>query len=129
MDGDALGSLGALYLILKKMWKDVRATNDETIPESFHFLWNTEIVDKDLEIETFKPDIIISLDAASTDQLWITYKEYIAMFDTTPFIVIDHHITNKWFWELNIIDVKASITCELLYAIFWTLWFKMYFYS
>ena len=69
MDGDALGSLGALYLILKKMGKDVKATNDESIPESFHFLGNTEIIDKDLEVEVFQPDIIISVDAASTEQL------------------------------------------------------------
>lgn len=129
MDGDALGSLGALYLILKKMGKDVRATNDESIPESFYFLGNTEIIDKDLEAEVFNPDIIISLDAASKDQLWISYKEGISIFDTVPFIVIDHHITNKWFWTLNIIDPVASSTCELLYSICCTLWFKIFFDS
>jgi nanoRNase/pAp phosphatase (c-di-AMP/oligoRNAs hydrolase) len=38
MDGDALGSLGGLYLILQKLGKNVKAINDETVPAAFSFL-------------------------------------------------------------------------------------------
>ncbi len=124
MDGDALGSLGWLYLLLKKLWKKVYAINDEPIPEAFHFLWNTEIIKPEMETEEKEWDLIISLDAASWSQLWDVYKEFFAIFDTHPFVVIDHHITNNWFWTLNIIDPQYSSTCELVFDIISELWYS-----
>ena len=39
------------------------------------------------------------------------------MFETTPLIVLDHHHSNPAFGMINIIDVDASSTCELLYEV------------
>lgn len=117
MDGDALGSLGGLYLILQKLGKNVKAINDETVPAAFSFLWVNTIIETELNLQDFQPDIIISLDAASPQQLWNTYIKNKTIFDNTSFIVIDHHITNGWFWNLNIIDAKMSSTCEFVYYI------------
>ncbi len=117
MDGDALGSLGWLYFILQKLGKEVKAINDESIPEAFTFLWVDIIIEPTLDIQAFAPDIIISLDAASIGQLGNTYIENKTIFDTIEFIVIDHHITNDWFGNLNLIDPKMSSTCEYIYYI------------
>jgi nanoRNase/pAp phosphatase (c-di-AMP/oligoRNAs hydrolase) len=38
MDPDTFGSMCALYLILKKLEKQVEAINDDTPPETFAFL-------------------------------------------------------------------------------------------
>lgn len=40
--------------------------------------------------------------------------------------MIDHHITNKWYGNLNIIDKDSSSTCELLYEIINKLKYQKY---
>ncbi len=117
MDPDTFWSAWALYFILKKIWKTIILLNDEQAPVEFEFMWSNEIITTSWNLEEFKPDLIISLDAASIEQLWDSYKNNIKTINTTPFIVIDHHITNKWFWTLNIIDTKSSSTCELLFEL------------
>ena len=114
MDGDAWGSLWGLALVLKDMWKQVQAINDDRVPESLDFLWESELIDPDLDVEEYNPDIIISLDAADQDRLWNSYIKWKNIFDAKPLIVIDHHISNPWFWDINIIDVESSSVCELL---------------
>ena len=126
MDPDAFWSLWAFYLILKKNWYNVKATNDEVLPENFKFLVDFDFIEPELDIKKYDPDIIISFDAASLWQLWETYKNFKEIFDNKFFVVIDHHITNKSFWNLNIINHKSSSTCELVYEIIETLDFLNY---
>jgi len=119
MDPDTFWSSSALYYILQKMWKNVVLLNDEEAPEDFEFMQANKTITTNLDLKQFSPDLIISLDAASLEQLWNSYlnnKNYIEE-SNTPFVVIDHHITNKWFWDLNIIDTNSSSTCELLFEI------------
>lgn len=117
MDPDAFGSLWAFYYILKKIWKDVKATNDFLPPENFSFLESSDIIETGIDIAEFNPDLIISFDAASIWQLWETYIKYENIFKQKDFVVIDHHMTNSWFGSINIIDDKYSSTCELAFDI------------
>lgn len=118
MDPDAFWSLTWFYNLLKNIWwYEIKATNDEKTPEEFSFLWNNEIIEPNLDIETFNPDLIISFDASNLEQLWNTYKNYKNVFGNKDFVIIDHHITNPWFWKLNIIDTTASSSCELVFEI------------
>lgn len=117
MDPDTFWSAWALYFILKKIWKKVVLLNDEEAPKEFSFLWANEIISSNYNLKDFNPDLIISLDVASISQLAESYKNNKETIDKIPFIVIDHHITNNWFWTVNIIDSKASSTCELLFEI------------
>ncbi len=118
MDPDAFWSLSAFYYILKdNINKEVIATNDDPRPENFAFLDKNQIFQSNLDLKSFNPDLIISFDAASTDQLWNIYKNNKEIFNNVELIVIDHHITNQGFWKLNIIDTNSSSTCELVYEI------------
>lgn len=117
MDADAFGSLGAFYLILEKIWKNVKAINDFETPEEFNFLLEKRIIEPELDIKNFNPDLIISLDAGSESQLGETFLKNKEIFDEKNFVVIDHHQTNPWFWKLNIICPEYSSTCELIYDI------------
>jgi phosphoesterase RecJ-like protein len=117
MDMDAFWSLSALFDILTTIWKDVRAVNDEEVIGSFSFTWYNQIIETNLDIKEYNPDLIISLDAASLDQLWNSYKNNVDIFNGANFVVIDHHKTNNWFWKINIIDINSSSTCELLFNI------------
>ena len=126
MDPDAMWSLWTLYSILKKLWKNVKATNENLPREDFAFLKSNSIFTEDLNIEKFAPDLIIILDTASTEQLWKPFEDYKHIFENTFKIVIDHHITNPWFWDLNIINTKTSSTCELIFEIIEELDWKEY---
>lgn len=126
MDPDSFWSLWALYYVLKEIWKEVKATNDEKIPEDFSFLRGDKIIEPKLNLKKFNPDLIISLDAASISQLWLTYEENKEIFEKTNLVVIDHHLSNIWFWKINLIDSKSSSTCELLYEILDSIKFKKY---
>jgi len=126
MDPDCFWSLAALYSILKKLNYNVVAINDEKSPVDFDFLWWEGIITPNINIKEFNPDLIISLDAASLDQLWNTYKNNKEIFEKTDFVVFDHHITNPWFGSLNIIDTQASSTCELLFRVLETIWLDIH---
>ncbi len=117
MDWDAWGSLWWLALVLQSMWKEIKCINDDPVPETLQFLWHNDLVEPDLDVATFDPDLIISLDASDTERLWKSYTKWKTVFDKKDLIVIDHHVSNPAFWDLNIIDAKASSTCEILYQI------------
>ncbi len=124
MDPDAFGSLAGFYYILKSKWYNVVAINDTMPPESFNFLKASDIFQTGLDLTTFNPNLIISFDASSLDQLWEQYKQNIDIFQDTPFYVIDHHASNIWFGEFNIIDDTASSTCEITLKIIEDLWLQ-----
>lgn len=126
MDGDCFWSLSAFYYILKDMWYNVKAVNDEWTPQIFQFLNDEEIFESTLNIPEFNPDIIISFDAAALEQLWNIYKNNLDIFMNTTFIVIDHHISNPAFWNINIIDTTASSTCEITWDIIKNFWWESY---
>lgn len=117
MDPDTFWSSSALYYILEKIWKNVVLLNDEEAPSEFSFMWANNIVSVKKDLNNFNPDLVISLDAASIWQLAECYKINQNIIEKTPFVVIDHHATNPWFWKINIIDVHSSSTCELLFEI------------
>jgi len=58
-----------LFLVLQKMSKSVKAVNDSETPKDFDFLLDKKIIEPELDISEFNPDLIISLDAASQSQL------------------------------------------------------------
>jgi len=117
MDPDTFWSGITFYYILKKMWKNVVILNDEKSPEEFSFMWANNEILINYDLKEFNPDLIISLDAASIWQLAESYIKNKEIIEKTNFVVIDHHITNNWFWTLNIIDTNSSSTCELLFEI------------
>lgn len=126
MDGDAWGSLAALGLILQKSWKQVQAINDCEVPPSLRFLGNNSLIEPELDVEKYNPDIIISLDASDITRLWKSFTKWENVFKNTSLVVIDHHISNPWFWDINIIEPKMSSTCELLVGVIEELWLTEY---
>ena len=118
MDADAFWSLMWFYNILEKIYsKNVKATNVSKSPERLKFLAYDNIIDPNLDIKDFKPDLIISFDAADEKRLWEKYEQNSEIFKWATFVVIDHHISNIWFWDLNIINTKSSSTCEIIFDI------------
>lgn len=116
MDWDAYWSILWFKLILEKLWKDVVCIwDDMKTPAYLDFIYPEEIISSNpRELKEFKPDLIISLDAASREQLWDLYIDNLKVFEETFFVVIDHHPFNQWFWNIDIIDRDACSTCEIV---------------
>jgi len=117
MDGDAWWSLGGLALILKEIKKDVRAINDTPVPDIFGFTWYTDIIEPDLDVKAYNPDLIIALDSSDIGRLWETYEKWKEVFEQKHLVVIDHHVSNPGYGNTNIIDAEASSVCEILTVI------------
>lgn len=61
-----------------------------------------------------KYDLIITTDAADLTQLGIIYDQYPALFKEIPVINIDHHASNSYYGAVNLVDLTATSTGEVL---------------
>lgn len=115
-DGDAVGSIIALYRALYKLNKNVDAFI-ESNPLNCEFLLNSI----GQEIKTFDKidyktqyDLCIALDCGDLKRLGDGEELFNKAKDTA---VIDHHYTNESFANANYIDASASATGELVYGL------------
>lgn len=71
-------------------------------------------------VEKGKPkyDAIIVLDTPDVDKIDKIYDEYTDLFFETPVVNIDHHAGNEYFGTVNLVDLTATSTAEILVAIF-----------
>lgn len=74
-----------------------------------------------LEEGTFNIDLIIALDCADVDRIGSLYEQNSALFYDIPLVNIDHHPGNTNFGKVNIVDVTASSTAEILVSLLETL--------
>lgn len=164
IDGDALGSLVALNLVLTRMGKEVVAYSADDIPAVFRFLPEIGSITNDFngkrtfvisldtkttkadkimyKVEDNKLDIIITpqdgafdqkmvsfpkggfnfdaiivLDSTDLERLGSVYEEYPEIFYEVPVINIDHHPGNDHFGKINLVDMTATSTAEILVSV------------
>lgn len=112
MDGDALGSSAALALALQNMGKRCFFKGEGSFSDQ---LCQIAGIKKLLELPPIdKYDAAIAVDCADMERLGI----YAPLFSNAPLrLVIDHHITNIGFGEINYIKnvpASAQLVYELL---------------
>jgi len=66
----------------------------------------------------FKFDAILVLDCPDLDRLGEPFDHNSDLFYETPIINIDHHAGNDHFGKINLVDLTATSTCEILVSIF-----------
>lgn len=115
-DGDTLGSMCAMYSIIKDNYKkkcDMVGVSE--ISEIYKFLPFYDEIKNISEYDLSREyDLVINLDVADIDRC----ADAQILFKKSKHTVnIDHHETNSKYGELNIIDPKASATTELIYDI------------
>ena len=160
-DGDALGSMVAMYLVLNKLGKKATAVAIDTIANNYQFLpkldelahrltaprdfiisidcvsatadklaynfqdgkLNIVVTPKDGNFKpqdvsfadgNFQFDLIIVLDAADWDQVGAIYADNTKLFQGVPVINIDHHSSNDYYGTINLVDLTATATSEIL---------------
>lgn len=101
-DGDTLGSALSFYPSLKQMGKNVSVVNiTKEIPNKYDFLPNFKKIKSSLPE---KCELLISFDCGSLDRLGIEKGDF-------KIINIDHHKSNTFYGDINIVDAtKASCT-------------------
>jgi len=163
-DGDALGSLLALYLYLKKEGKSVTAVCNDQSPEVLSFLPKVQEIatnfsgardfvisldvskakadkimykvsdnklnivispkngmfdDKDVSFPggNYNFDLIIVLDAHDLERIGSPFEKNPDVFYETPIINIDHHAGNDYFGQVNLVELTATSTSEILVSV------------
>lgn len=66
----------------------------------------------------FKFDLIVVLDCQDLDRLGELYHQNSDLFYETPIINIDHHAGNDHFGKINLVDLTATSTAEILVSLF-----------
>lgn len=117
-DGDALGSCTAFMEFLSAMGKSHAAFCATPSSPRLAFLPQTMRVVTNADLWRHPElDLIIVFD--SGDLRYAGIETYVASFEKRPMlVVIDHHITNERYGDMNLVDPGASSTAELVYRFF-----------
>lgn len=116
-DGDTTGSSLALW-----HWLDSRGVESvvfctHPVSEQLLFLSQASHVVSDSSIFKQPWDVMITCD--SGDLRYAGVADYLAMMPKQPVIInIDHHVSNEYFGDFNLVDVGASSTAEVVYRFF-----------
>lgn len=108
-DGDNLGSLTALSKSLLNLGKKVYPIEFDKIPENLKFLPNLDLLSDNTDINI---NMIICLDCANYERL----GKIDELFSKAKYrINIDHHQSNEFYGDVNIVKKGYSSTCELVF--------------
>ncbi len=116
-DGDALGSLCGLLLILRENGFDATALLTDKTPDYYRVFRPGEglIGAEPSPEELQKYDLMIVLDSATRDRV---SADFFKNPGTIPqSLGIDHHPDNAGYCDLNYLVPAASATAEILYAL------------
>lgn len=64
-----------------------------------------------------KPDLIIVLDTPDVEKIDSIYDKNTEIFFEVPVINIDHHAGNEYFGTVNLVDLTATSTAEILVSL------------
>jgi len=118
-DPDSIGSALALRRVLINMGKQVEVIcPSEELFVNVGYLKDYKKIQKGIDFSIFdfsKYEIFITLDSSSWDMVTDT-KDFAPKGITT--IMIDHHLTNNMYGDLNLVDNKVTSVGELLFSVF-----------
>jgi phosphoesterase RecJ-like protein len=113
LEGDALGSELATYILLKKLKKKVVIFNNDNTPDIYKFLPFSDRIKNNLD-NSSSFDVAFVLDCSDASRVG-RVKDYLSKCDCI--INIDHHISNTSFGDMNWVEWKRSSTCEMIYQL------------
>jgi len=117
-DGDTLGSALAFGHVIESYGREPLRFCVDEVPAPYRFLHGADRFTSSLAaVRKFAPDTIAIFDAG--DLRYAGIHELVGMLPKRPtIIVIDHHVTNERFGDINLIIPDASSTAEVVYTIF-----------
>jgi phosphoesterase RecJ-like protein len=110
-DADTIGAAVAIAIIGERLGAESEIVSADGIPPVFGFLPHVERVHRKPMLE---PDLAVICDAATLERVGRIAREEAEWFARARLINIDHHVSSNLFGDLNLVDAKASATCEVL---------------
>ena len=111
-DGDAVGSVLALFNALKSLNKDCYIISKDTLSENLKFLKGSDEITGEITGPVDETDIVVVLDCGNLERVSANLKEF-----TGTIINIDHHISNDKYGDINYIDSNAAATAEIVFEL------------
>ena len=117
-DGDAVGSLLGIGWILRRLGKDPVLALQDAVPVEHRVLPGASdiITSGSAEYESAVRwrsfDLVVCVDSSSPDRMGTTYNP--ELHGDATLVVIDHHVTNTYFGNLNWVDPDCAATCQML---------------
>ncbi|MCR5202577.1 MAG: bifunctional oligoribonuclease/PAP phosphatase NrnA [Lachnospiraceae bacterium] len=110
-DGDCVGACVAVKKYIEKVRPDLEVyAYLSVVPKVFSYMNAEDVITTTLPDK--KADIFFALDLSSPDRM----GDARAYFDDADLkVVMDHHVSNEGFGDVNVIDPHGSSACELLY--------------
>lgn len=111
-DGDSIGSMNAMGMILTEMGISVTLYSQDGIPKIYRFLPGSDSVKNRID-STQKFDLLVAVDASDIKRL----GEKLPARDIARVVInIDHHPDNTNYGDINYVE-KSSSTAELIYKL------------
>lgn len=110
LEGDALGSELALYILLKKLNKKVVIYNNDLTPEIYKFLPRHKFIKNHFKKDKF--DLAFVLDCSDSSRAGKIENKLSA---AAKVVNIDHHISNTYFGDINWVEAEMSSASEMIY--------------
>lgn len=111
-DADAVASTLAMAMVLKRWGKQVHVLNEDACPPWLKFLPLTSQFKKADGVKKVDYEAAIVLDCGDLERIG-GVKKFIQ--EGRPLINIDHHVTNHRFGSVNVVQPKASSSCEMIF--------------
>ncbi|GAB4311436.1 MAG: bifunctional oligoribonuclease/PAP phosphatase NrnA [Candidatus Bipolaricaulota bacterium] len=113
-DGDAIGSVAGLVLILRKQGKKAVGCIADGVPWFYRSLLGEDLIRTPDQIEGAVFDTVVAVDSSDLARLGDAQA---LLRGGAPDIVLDHHRTNRGFGRLNYCDPDSPATALIVYEI------------
>lgn len=111
-DGDCIGSMLALGIALRTLGKEVYYYNPDPVPQNLAFLPETDRISA--ELPNPWPEVLLFVDCADLGRVKLKQEDLPA---SAAVLNLDHHISNKNFGKINVMDPQASASGEIVFAL------------
>lgn len=117
-DGDTLAAASAMHTFCMKRKIEVNFYCKDVLPGQYAFMSGTAALASDPTVfHRVSHDVLAVFDAG--DLHFAGIDALIPQMPMRPFIInFDHHNTNERFGDINVLDVKASSTAEVVHDFF-----------
>jgi len=110
-DGDTIGSTLAFGAYLKSLGKSTRIYCVDLVPAGLKFLPGSELVKNELDEFWNAAPAVVLIDCGDFSMSNIPLEK----FANKNILVIDHHVSNVGFGDINVVASKFSSTAEIVY--------------
>jgi phosphoesterase RecJ-like protein len=116
LEGDALGSEIAFFILLKALGKQASIINLDSLPSGYSFLPGINYIKKfQKNLRYIKFDCFVILDCSDLERCGEVTK---INKDNKPILNIDHHISNKRFGNINWVEPHSPSCTQMVYKLY-----------